>query len=92
MKALLNLLAKLEVEGYQVSVHLLAPGTMFGAHCPCEPRIDAVISGRLKVVISGKATLLGPGEWIDIPAGATVTTEVMGDEPVLGLGAARDAA
>jgi mannose-6-phosphate isomerase-like protein (cupin superfamily) len=92
VKALLNLLGKLEIEGYQVSMHLLAPGTTFGAHCPCESRIDAVCYGQLRVVIGGRITQLGPGDWIEIPAGVTVTAEVVGDEPVLAFDVARDAA
>lgn len=91
VKALLNLLGKLELEGYQVSMHLLAPGTTFGAHCPCDSRIDAVYSGRLRIVIGGRTTQLGPGDWIEIPAGVMMSAEVVGDEPVLGFGAARDA-
>jgi len=90
MNVLLNLLGKLEVEGYQVSMHLLAPGTVFGEHSPCEPRIDAVFSGRLRIVVGGQVNELGPGDWIEIPAGVTMTAEVVGDEPVLGLDAARD--
>lgn len=90
MKALRKLLGKLELEGYQVSMHLLAPGTTFGAHCPCESRIDAVFSGQLRLVIGGRITQLGPGDWIEIPAGVVVTAEVVGDEPVLAFDAARD--
>lgn len=90
MNALLKLQARLESEGYQVWLQLLAPGTVFGAYCACEPRIDAVYSGRLRLVISDRECVLGPGDWIEIPAGATVTSEVVGDEPVLNLDAARE--
>ena len=90
MNALLTLQSRLESLGYEVCVHVLAPGTVFGAHCACESRIDAVFSGQLKLVISGHEHLLGPGDWVEIPAGVSMTAEVVGDEPVLGLDATRD--
>jgi quercetin dioxygenase-like cupin family protein len=86
----LDLLATFEAEGYRVSMHLFAPGTVFARHCLCEPRIDAVLYGRLRLVVDGEASLLGPGDWIEVPAGAAVSAEVIGDEPVLGLDATRD--
>ena len=92
MNALLLLREKLEAGGYQVALQLLAPGTAFAAHCPCEARVAAVFSGRLQVVIAGRMHLLGPGDRVDIPAGVPVTAEVVGDEPVLCLDAALDQA
>jgi mannose-6-phosphate isomerase-like protein (cupin superfamily) len=92
VKALLSLREKLEVDGYQVALQLLAPGTVFAAHCPCEARVEAVFSGRLQVMIAGRMHLLGPGDWVDIPAGVPVMAEVVGDEPVLCLDAALDQA
>jgi quercetin dioxygenase-like cupin family protein len=89
VNALLTLQSRLESLGYEVCVHVLAPGTSFGAHCACESRIDAVFSGELRLVIGGRAHLLGPGDWIDIPAGVSMTAEVVGDEPVLGIDATR---
>ncbi len=88
MNTLLAMRAKLEAEGYQVAVHLLAPGTIFGEHCTCQARIDVVLSGQLRLVIGGEVHLLGPGDWIRVPVGTLVTAEVVGDEPVLGLDAA----
>lgn len=90
MNALRDLRSKLEAEGYQVSVHLLAPGTVFGEHCVSEARIEAVFSGRLRLVIGGRAHELGPGDWLQLPAGVVIVAEVIGDEPVLGMDAARE--
>jgi quercetin dioxygenase-like cupin family protein len=87
---LLRLQARLEAEGFRVTMHLLAPGTTFEAHCPCESRIDVVFSGLLKVVIEGEERLLGPGDWQLVPAGVSMSAEVVGDEPVLGFDAVRD--
>jgi quercetin dioxygenase-like cupin family protein len=89
VNTLLTLQSRLESLGYEVCVHVLAPGTTFGAHCASESRIDAVFSGELRLVIGGRAHLLGPGDWIDIPAGVSMTAEVVGDEPVLGIDATR---
>lgn len=90
MNALQSLQQKLEAGGYQVKMQLLAPGTAFAAHCLCEARIEAVFSGHLQVTIAGRARLLGPGDWLDIPAGVLVRAEVVGEEPVLCLDAALD--
>jgi quercetin dioxygenase-like cupin family protein len=90
VNALFNLQARLEGQGYQVSLHILAPGTAFGEHCTCDSRLDAVFSGQLRVVIGGESRLLGPGDWVEVPAGAIMSAEVVGDEPVFSLDAARD--
>lgn len=90
MNALRSLQGRLESQGYQVSLHLLPPGTAFGAHCTWDTRIDAVFAGRLKVVVGGTARLLGPGDWVEIPAGVVMSAEVIGDEPVFALDASRD--
>ena len=87
---MLRLQARLEAEGFRVTLHLLAPGTTFDAHCPCESRIDMVFSGLLKVVIEGEERLLGPGDWQLVPAGVSMSAEVLGDEPVLGFDAVRE--
>jgi len=92
VNTLLSLREQFEAGGYPVALQLLAPGTIFAAHCPCEARIEAVFSGCLQVVIAGRVHLLGPGDWIDIPAGVPVMAEVVGDEPVLCLDAALDQA
>ena len=90
MNALIRLRNSLEAQGYRVTFHLLAPGTVFADHCACESRIDAVFAGRMRVVISGEARVLGPGDWIEVPAGTAMSAEVLGDEPVVGIDAVRD--
>ena len=90
LSALLRLQSRLESKGYRVTLHLLAPGTAFSLHCACESRIDAVFAGQLRVVVEGQERILGPGDWHLVPAGARMSAEVVGDEPVLGLDATRD--
>jgi quercetin dioxygenase-like cupin family protein len=92
MNALFELRTKLESEGYAVSLHLLAPGTVFGEHCACGRRVDAVLSGQLRLVIGGEARLLGPGDWVEVPAGVQLSAEVIGEEPVIALDASREPA
>jgi quercetin dioxygenase-like cupin family protein len=86
-----KLAARLEAKGYYVALQLLAPGTIFGEHRAAEHRLEAVFSGQLRWVVSGRPRVLGPGDWLEIPAGASASAEVIGDEPVLGFDAARPA-
>jgi mannose-6-phosphate isomerase-like protein (cupin superfamily) len=52
-------------------------------------RIDAVISGRFRMVVAGHFAILGPGDWVEIPRGVHHSAAVVGDEPVTGMDAAR---
>ena len=90
MNALQSLQGKLESQGYQVTLHLLAPGTAFSAYRTSDARIDAVFAGQLSVIVEGTTRLLGPGDWLEIPAGSVMSAEVVGDEPVFALDAALD--
>ncbi len=85
MNPISNLQARLEAQGCGVATRLLAPGTVFDAYCSCETRIEAVFSGQMRIVIDGRSRLMGPGDWVEIPAGAMVSAEIIGDEPVLDL-------
>lgn len=78
---------KLETLGYTVAKHVYAPGTEFPDHTHEADKIDAVVSGRLRLVVGGHLALLGPGDWIEIPRGVRHTARVIGDEPVMSLDA-----
>ena len=52
-------------------------------------KIDAVLSGRFRLVVRGHMKVLGPGQWIEIPRGAVHNAAVMGDEPVVTLDAVK---
>ena len=88
--AVVKLRAKLEAEGYEVTLQLLAPGTLLGGYCSCETRLEAVFSGQLRLVIGHFERQLGPGDWVEVPRGAALVSEVLGDEPVLCLLAVRN--
>jgi len=90
LSAVLKLQAKLEAEGYEVVMQLLAPGTSYGEHGACETRLEAVFSGRLRIVFGRLERELNPGDWLEVPRGVKLWTEVVGDDPVLCLLAVRN--
>jgi quercetin dioxygenase-like cupin family protein len=79
--------AKLEALGYRVARYTYTPGTVFPDHRHEVDKIDAVIAGRFRLVIGGHLTVLGPGDWVDVPRGAVHSATVIGDEPVVSLDA-----
>ena len=81
--------AKLEGLGYRVARYTFEPGTVFPDHTHDVDKIDAVLSGRFRLVIGGHLTVLGPGDWVAVPRGAVHSATVLGDEPVVSLDAIR---
>jgi quercetin dioxygenase-like cupin family protein len=81
--------AKLESLGYVVARYTYPPGTVFPDHRHGIDKIDAVVSGRFRLVIGGHLALLGPGDWVSVPRGAVHNAAVVGDEPVISLDALR---
>ena len=81
--------AKLESLGYRVAKYTYDPGTVFPDHKHDVDKIDAVLSGRFRLVVRGHMKVLGPGEWIEIPRGTVHNASVMGDEPVVSLDAVK---
>ena len=82
-----SLRKKLENREYRVSCYTYRPGTYFSNHKHGQSKIDAVLSGTFKMGIYGKFVDLGPGDWIEVPAGATHSAEVIGNESVVSLDA-----
>lgn len=80
---------KLEANGYSVARYVYPPGTVFPDHKHGVDKIDAVVSGRFRLIIGGHVAMLGPGEWADVPRGITHNAAVIGDEPVVSLDAVR---
>jgi quercetin dioxygenase-like cupin family protein len=81
--------AKLERLGYRVARYVYEPGTVFPDHRHDVDKIDAVLSGRFRLVVRGHMKLLGPGEWIEIPRGTIHNATVVGDQPVVSLDAVK---
>lgn len=80
---------KLEGLGYSVARYVYEPGTVFPDHKHGVTKIDAVVSGRFRLVIGGHVAMLGPGEWVDVPRGVTHNAAVVGDEPVVSFDAVK---
>ena len=82
-----SLRRKLEDRGYRVSSYTYSPGTYFSDHKHGQSKIDAVLSGTFRMGMYDEFVDLGPGDWIEVPAGATHSAEVIGNEPVVSLDA-----
>jgi len=80
---------KLEAQGYRVARYVYAPGTVFPDHKHGVDKVDAVVAGRLRLVIGGHVALLGPGEWVAVPCGVTHSATVLGDQSVIALDAVK---
>ncbi len=85
-----SLRKKLENKGYRASRYTYGPGTYFGDHEHGESKIDAVLSGTFRMGMHGQFVDLGPGDWIEVPAGAMHSAEVIGSESVVSLDAVRN--
>ena len=79
--------AKLETLGYRVARYVYPPGMTFPDHTHGIDKVDAVVSGRFRLVIGGHVVLLGPGDWVDVPRGVVHNATVHGDEPVVSFDA-----
>ena len=82
-----SLRKKLENRGYSVSCYTYNIGTYFSDHKHGQSKIDAVLSGTFRMGMYDEFVDLGPGDWIEVPAGATHSDEVIGNKPVVSLDA-----
>ena len=80
----------LQSKGYSVSRYTYGPGTFFGDHRHGIAKTDAVLSGTFRMGMYGQFVDLGPGDWIEVPAGTTHSAEVIGSEPVVSLDAVKN--
>ena len=81
---------KIEGMGYRVSCYTYSPGTYFGEHKHGGAKIDAVVSGTFRMGMYDKFVDLGPGDWIEVPAGSVHSAEVIGRYPVVSLDAIKN--
>lgn len=79
--------AKLESLGYRVARYVYPPGMVFPDHTHGIDKVDAVVSGRFRLVIGGHVVVLGPGDWVDVPRGVVHNATVHGEEPVVSFDA-----
>ncbi len=80
-----GLRARISAMGYAVSRYVYAPGTSFPDHTHGYDKVDAVVSGTLRVGIGGTDIVLRPGDAVMVPRGVVHHAEVLGDEPVVSL-------
>lgn len=76
---------KLEARGYQVSALSYPGGTVAAAPADFGERIQAVVTGLLKVTIDGESAILTAGDLVFVPRGAVRRLEVVGPSPALCL-------
>jgi mannose-6-phosphate isomerase-like protein (cupin superfamily) len=77
--------ARLEGLGYRVARQTYPPGTVLPDHRREVDKIDAVISGRLRLVVGGHLAMLGPGDSVAVPRGTVHNATVVGSEAVIAL-------
>lgn len=76
---------KLQARGYQVSNLSYPAGTVASAPADNFERIQAVVTGLLKVTIDGESAILTAGDLVFVPRGAVRRLEVVGPSPALCL-------
>ena len=78
---------KLEALGYAVDRWVYPPGTVFDFHTHGVDKIDGVLKGRFKITMYEKDVILGAGDAVKVPRGASHRAEVLGNESVVSLDA-----
>jgi len=69
---------KVEVNGYQVSKFAWPAGTVVPPQTQDRERVDAVLSGIVKITLDGESAILTAGDIVYIPRGAVRRVEVVG--------------
>lgn len=78
-----------ESEGYHCTTYTYPPGTVFPEHQHGVDKVDAVLAGRFRITIGDESVILNAGDYIYVPAGVNHRAEVVGDESVVSLDAAK---
>jgi quercetin dioxygenase-like cupin family protein len=69
---------KVETIGYQVSRFAWPAGTVVPPHMQDRERVDAVVTGIVKITLDGESAILTPGDMVYVPRGAVRRVEVVG--------------
>lgn len=80
---------KLEARGYHVSRYVYPPATRFPPHSHDCDKLDAVLTGRFRLVIGDVTVTLEAGDCLYIPKGVTHSAEVIGEQAVISLDGVR---
>jgi quercetin dioxygenase-like cupin family protein len=81
---------KLGEGGFRVTRYVYPPGTDFPNHSHAIDKKDGVYSGHFRLRMQGEEHVLGPGDFLEVPAGTVHSAEVVGDEPVVSFDATKD--
>ena len=76
---------KLERLGCSVTRYVYPPGTVFPDHSHGMDKMDAVLSGRFRIIMEGREIVLEAGDMVAVPAGVVHSADVIGTEPVVSL-------
>src|SRR5215510_13356988 len=80
---------KLQRLGYDVSRYVYPPGTYFPEHTHGIDKMDAVVSGRFRMIVEGREVILEAGDILAVPRGTVHSAEVVGEDAVVSLDGTR---
>jgi len=69
---------KVETIGYQVSRFAWPAGTVVPPQTQDKERVDAVVTGIVKITLDGESAILTAGDIVYVPRGAIRRVEVVG--------------
>jgi quercetin dioxygenase-like cupin family protein len=72
---------KVESCGYDVSIFAWPAGTVVPPQTQDRERVDAVVTGIVKVTLDGESAILTAGDMVYVPRGAVRRVEVVGGAP-----------
>ena len=82
-----SLRRKVESYGYQVSIYIWPGGAIVPAKTEERERLDAVVSGVVKITLDGEPMILTAGDIVHVPRGAVRRVEIIGSGPARCIGA-----
>jgi quercetin dioxygenase-like cupin family protein len=74
----MSLRQKVESYGYQVSILTWPGGTVLPAEAQDRERVEAVVTGVVKITLDGESAILTAGDIVYVPRGAVRRVEVVG--------------
>jgi quercetin dioxygenase-like cupin family protein len=78
---------KVEACGYEVSTLAWPAGTVVPPQMQDRERVDAVLTGMMKITLDGESAILTAGDMVYVPRGAVRRVEVVGPATVRVLNA-----
>ena len=78
---------KVQSSGYEVSSFAWPAGTIVPTQQQDRERVDAVVTGIVKITLDGESAILTAGDMVCIPRGAMRRVEVVGSFPAFCLDA-----